>query len=259
MSDPNGVRARLAGLSPERRAALEARLTHTRATRKTEPEPGPLPGNRAGDGGALSDAQRRMWVVDQLDPGNPAYTLSWAYRIEGDLDAGALAAAFDALVERHPILGYVIETRDGEPRQTPGRVRPALLIETMTAGEADAAAREEARYAFDLTTGPLTRARLIQVTPGTGEQRDTGVVPEPLENHRPHEAAEHRLILTLHHILADRWSVAILFSDLFRLYAGEPPPDRPVAYADYVAWQQAGPSPERDLDYWRKALDGLPD
>ncbi|MEV0161795.1 amino acid adenylation domain-containing protein [Nonomuraea fuscirosea] len=269
MSDPNGVRARLAGLSPERRAALEARLTRTRAARRTEPEPGPLPGNRAGDGGALSDAQRRLWVVDQLDPGNPAYTLSWAYRIEGDLDAGALAAAFDALVERHPILGYVIETRDGEPRQAPGRVRPALRIETMTAGEADAAAREEARYAFDLTTGPLTRARLLQVTPETGDRqarvtpetgghRDARATPEAAER-RPHEVAEHRLILTLHHILADRWSVAILFSDLFRLYAGEPPPDRPVAYADYVAWQQAGPSPERDLDYWRKALDGLPD
>ncbi|MEU8395434.1 amino acid adenylation domain-containing protein [Nonomuraea sp. NPDC048892] len=260
MSDPNGVRARLAGLSPQQRAALEARLQRTRAARKSgpfsgpfaQPFTGPIQGNRAGEGGALSDAQRRLWVVDQLDPGNPAYTLSWAYRIEGDLDAAALAAAFDALVERHPILGYVVETRDGEPRQAPGRVRPALRIETMTAGEADAAAQEEARFAFDLTTGPLTRARLIRVTPETGASAGRPARETP-------EAAEHRLILTLHHILADRWSVAILFSDLFRLYAGEPPSDRPVAYADYVAWQQAGPSPERDLDYWRKALDGLPD
>ncbi|RVX39044.1 amino acid adenylation domain-containing protein [Nonomuraea polychroma] len=248
MSDGNGVRARLARLSPEQRAALEARLTRTRAAEKGGPGSEPPPFSLRPDTGpplpdepstgALSDAQRRLWVVDHLDPGNPAYTLSWAYRIVGDLDAAALAAAFDALVDRHPILGYVIETHDGEPRQVPGRVRPTLRVETMSAAEADAVARDEARFAFDLSAGPLTRARLVRVAS---------------------EAQEHRLILTLHHILADRWSVAILFRDLFGLYAGEPLPARPVAYADYVAWQQDRPSLERDLDYWRKALDRLPD
>ncbi|SDH69973.1 non-ribosomal peptide synthetase [Nonomuraea jiangxiensis] len=297
MSDGNGVRARLARLSPEQRAALEARLARTRAARTSGPgtdgpgSDGPMPdgpgsdgarsdgagsdgagsdgagsdgarSNGAGSNGAasdgavpsgaglggpeagvvsgsaLSDAQRRLWVVDQLDPGNPAYTLSWAYRIVGDLDAAALAAAFDALVDRHPILGYVIETRDGEPRQAPGPTRPTLRVETMSAAEADAVARDEARFAFDLSAGPLTRARLVRVAS---------------------EAREHRLILTLHHILADRWSVAILFRDLFRLYAGEPLPALPVAYADHVAQQEDRPTRERDLDYWRKALDGLPD
>ncbi|MEO3871096.1 amino acid adenylation domain-containing protein [Nonomuraea sp. B12E4] len=243
MSDGNGVRARLARLSPEQRAALEARLTRARAAKKDGPDsdPAPFPHPPGPDSGpvsegALSDGQRRLWVVDQLDPGNPAYTLSWAYRIVGDLDAAALAAAFDALVDRHPMLGYAIGTRDGEPRQAPGPTRPALVVETMSAAEADAVARDEARFAFDLSTGPLTRARLLRVA-----------------------SREHRLILTLHHILADRWSVAILFRDLFRLYAGEPLPARPMPYADYVAWQRGGQSRERDLDYWRKALDGLPD
>ncbi|MFI6901260.1 amino acid adenylation domain-containing protein [Nonomuraea sp. NPDC050394] len=233
MSDGNGVRARLARLSPEQRAALEARLARTRAAGKGTSSIPPRP---ASDAGTLSPAQRRLWVVDQLDPGNPAYTLSWAYRIEGDLDAAALAKAFDALVDRHPILGHVIETRDGEPRQAPGTLRPALSVETMPAEGADAVAREEARFAFDLSSGPLTRARLVRVAPG-----------------------EHRLFLTLHHILADRWSVEILFGDLFRLYSGEPMPERPVEYADYVAWQRDRPSGEGDLDYWRKALDDLPD
>ncbi|MCK2217014.1 amino acid adenylation domain-containing protein [Actinomadura sp. ATCC 31491] len=229
MSD-NGVRARLAGLSPERRAALEARLAGAGAARSSGPAPA------AAAPGELSAAQRRLWVVDQLDPGNPAYTLSWAYRITGDLDAAALATAFDALVDRHPILGHVIETRDGEPRQVPGPVRPALRVETMSAAAADAAAREEARFAFDLSAGPLTRARLLRVAAG-----------------------EHRLIVTLHHVLADRWSVGILFRDLFRLYAGEPLPARPVPYAEHVARQRAARSRERDLAYWRAALDGLPD
>ncbi|MEU6730598.1 amino acid adenylation domain-containing protein [Nonomuraea wenchangensis] len=254
MSDGNGVRARLAGLSPEQRAALEARLASARAGKRPGPDaeaPAGAPADRASvdgtpadgtptdrmpAGGELSDAQRRLWVVDQLDPGNPAYTLSWAYRIVGELDAAALAAAFDALVERHPILAHVVETRDGEPRQGPGRVRPALLVEEMSAAEADAAAREEARFAFDLSAGPLTRARLLRVAPG-----------------------EHRLILTLHHILADRWSVAILFRDLFRLYRGEPMDPPPAPYAGYVAWQRDRPSRERDLAYWRAALAGLPD
>ncbi|MFI9550026.1 amino acid adenylation domain-containing protein [Nonomuraea endophytica] len=236
MSDGNGVRARLARLSPEQRAALEARLARTRAADKADKGAPAIPPRPASDTGALSPAQRRLWVVDQLDPGNPAYTLSWAYRIEGDLDAGALAKAFDALVDRHPILGYVIETRDGEPRQTPGHLRPTLSVETMPAEEADAVAREEARFPFDLSAGPLTRARLVRVASG-----------------------EHRLFLTLHHILADRWSVEILFGDLFRLYSGEPMPEQPVEYADYVAWQQGRPSGEGDLDYWRKALDDLPD
>ncbi|MCA2177489.1 amino acid adenylation domain-containing protein [Nonomuraea glycinis] len=252
----DGVRERLARLSPQQRAALEARLARSgngRPARPRDPRddgPPSIP-RRSGAAAPLSDAQRRLWLVDQLDPGNPAYTLSWAYKIEGDLDAAALAAAFDALVERHPILGYVIDARDGEPHQLPGPVRPALLVETLPTAEADAAARHEARFRFDLSTGPLTRARLIHVTPAPGEQRPSGPGQGP---------QEHLLVLTVHHILADRWSVAILFEDLLRLYAGDPLTAVPVAYADYVAWRAERPqSSKEDLDHWRQALQGLPD
>ncbi|SDK64774.1 amino acid adenylation domain-containing protein [Nonomuraea maritima] len=237
MSGLDGVRARLARLSPEQRAALEARVARARPGR-TEPDAVPFPRRADQDGPVpLSDAQRRLFVVDQLDPGNPAYTLSWAYRIVGDLDVAALVRAFDGLVDRHPVLGYVVDVRDGRPCQAPGRSRPTLIVESMPPAEADAAAHAEARFPFDLSTGPLTRARLLRVTPD----------------------AEYRLILTVHHILADRWSVAILFEDLFRLYAGEPLPPPPVTYADYAAWQQDRPRSEDDLAYWRKALDGMPD
>ncbi|WP_336206819.1 amino acid adenylation domain-containing protein [Nonomuraea sp. LPB2021202275-12-8] len=241
MSDVDGVRERLARLSPQQRAALEARLARPRTSRPPAGGPPPIP-RRPGPDAPLSDAQRRLWVVDQLDPGNPAYTLSWAYRIDGDVDAAALADAFDTLVERHPILGYVVTADGGEPRQLPGPVRPALQVDTLPPAEADAAALAEARFRFDLSTGPLTRARLIRVLPGEGPP-------------------EHRLVLTLHHILADRWSVATLLDDLLRLYSGDPLPAAPVAYADYVSWQAGaaqGPR-SRDLDYWRQALHGLPD
>ncbi|MFD2351938.1 condensation domain-containing protein [Nonomuraea ferruginea] len=194
MSDAEGIRERLAALSPDQRAALEARLLGRR--RPSPPTPA-IPHADPRLGAPLTEAQRRLWVADQLDPGNPAYTLSWAYRIDGPLDAAALAAAFDALVERHPVLGYVVTLKDGEPWQAPGPVRPALTVEDVTPAEADAAALGEAGHRFALDTGPLTRARLLRVA-----------------------EREHRLILTLHHILADRWSVAILLRDLLALHAG---------------------------------------
>ncbi|MDA0638928.1 condensation domain-containing protein, partial [Nonomuraea sp. MCN248] len=229
-----GIRDRLAALSPDQRAALEARLLGRRASKA----PGPaIPHTDPALGAPLTEAQRRFWVVDQLDPGNPAYTLSWAYRIEGELDAAALAAAFDALVDRHPVLGYVVTLRDGEPWQTPGPVRPALTVEDLTPAEADRAALAEARFRFDLAAGPLTRARLLRV----GER-------------------EHRLVLTLHHLLADRWSVAILLRDLLALHAGDPLPAAPASYAAYATWQRARPAArEADLAHWRETLAELPD
>ncbi|MEV2266432.1 amino acid adenylation domain-containing protein [Nonomuraea africana] len=183
----------------------------------------------------LSDAQRRLWIIDSLDPGNPAYTLSWAYRIEGSLDHAAMAAAFDALVDRHPVLTHVVTVDDGEPWQRPGPSRPALTISELTEPEADAVELAEAAFRFDLTTGPLVRALLIQVAED-----------------------EHRLVLTLHHILADRWSVAILLNELLELYAGGRPPEPRAGYADYVEWRREQPQGD-DLAYWREALDGLPD
>ncbi|WP_162795316.1 condensation domain-containing protein, partial [Nonomuraea lactucae] len=234
MTDVDRARERLARLTPEQRAALEARLTTPRRPSRTGPPPIPRrpdPGTPA----PLTDAQRRLWVVDQLDPGNPAYTLSWAYTVRGPLDPAAVAAAFDRLVDRHPLLTHVITVHDGEPRQRPGAERPRLLIDTLPAEQADAAARHEARHRFDLATGPLTRARLIRVTPH-----------------------EHRLILTLHHILADRWSVTILLNDLLDLYAGRDLPPPGTDYADYAAWQRTQPH-TADLTYWRDTLTGLPD
>ncbi|MEV4163877.1 amino acid adenylation domain-containing protein [Nonomuraea dietziae] len=199
-------------------------------------EPPPIP--RRPDPSApapLSDAQRRLWIIDSLDPGNPAYTLSWAYGIRGPLDPAAMAAAFDALVDRHPVLGHVVTVLDGEPWQHPGPSRPRLTVTELTAREADAVELAEAAFRFDLTTGPLVRALLIRVAED-----------------------EHRLVLTLHHLLADRWSVAILLNELLELYAGQRPPEPGVGYADYVEWRREQPADD-DLAYWREALADLPD
>ncbi|MDH2425404.1 non-ribosomal peptide synthetase [Sphaerisporangium sp. TRM90804] len=339
MTDVDGLRERLARLTPEQRAALESRMAGARTAGRS---PGAGSARRSGSGPAgqppiprrddpdapvpLSDAQRRLWFVDQLDPGNPAYTLSWAYRVDGELDGQALAAAFDALVDRHPVLRAVVTVHAGEPHQEPGPTRPTLLLTDLSdpsgpsglsgpsdrsdpsalSGPSDwsappgrsdiasmsgrgptpeateaamALASEEARFRFDLTAGPLVRARLIRLAP---------------------EA--HLLTLTLHHIVADRWSVAILFEDLLNLYEARKPsgprsragettrsPDGqavgsadgqtagslddettgssdgeavgapPVAYADYVAWQRGRPVGAESLEYWRGALDGLPE
>ncbi|MEU8110196.1 amino acid adenylation domain-containing protein [Nonomuraea muscovyensis] len=251
MTDVDRARERLARLTPEQRAALEARLA---ATRRQHTGPQPAPAHPPQNGGRhgppiprradptaaapLSHAQRRLWIVDQLDPGNPAYTLSWAYDIDGPLDTTALTAAFDTLLDRHPILGHIITVHDGEPRQEPGPVRPALHLDTMTAAQADDTAANEARHRFDLATGPLTRARLIRLAPD-----------------------RHRLLLTLHHILADRWSITLLLGELLDLYAGTHPPQPPADqrdYGDYAAWSLQQPHGD-DLAYWRDTLAGLPD
>jgi hypothetical protein len=106
-------------------------------------------------------------------------------------------------------------------------------------------AEEEARHAFDLTTGPLLRARLVRL-----------------------EAEEHALFLTMHHVVFDGWSVGVLLAELSALYsafaAGEPSPlpELPVQYGDYAVWQRehlAGEQLERQLEYWKAKLAGAPE
>ncbi|MFC4590806.1 non-ribosomal peptide synthetase [Sphaerisporangium corydalis] len=275
MSDVDKVREKLARLTPEQRAKLESRLTRPPTT-SAAPDPlppspvavPPIPRRPDQDAPApLSDAQRRLWIVDRLDPGNPAYTLSWAYRVNGDLDGQALAAAFDALVDRHPILRAVITVHDGEPSQQPGPLRPTLLRSSLstpphpatpttpdlapspaTEAAAVSIASEEARHRFDLTTGPLARARLVRLS-----------------------TTSHLLTLTLHHIIADRWTVSILLEDLLNLYKTQTSAghlesvamfgkaaDRPD-YADYVVWERGRRDWAGGLGYWRGVLEGLPE
>jgi amino acid adenylation domain-containing protein len=199
----------------------------------------------------LSFAQQRLWFVAQLDPGSAEYNVPLRVRLGGEVDAGVLEAALGALVSRHEVLRTrLIAGPDGIPAQVidppgefslpvsdvSGEPEPARAVRELLA--ADAAAP------FDLTAGPLLRARLIRV--GAGEQV---------------------LAVTAHHVVFDEWSGQILRRELSALYQafreGRPDPLPPlrVQYADYAVWQRqhlAGPVLDAQLAYWTAQLEGLP-
>ncbi|WP_207309469.1 non-ribosomal peptide synthetase [Streptomyces kasugaensis] len=200
---------------------------------------------------ALSFAQQRLWFLAQMQGASAAYHMPQAVRLRGPLDRAALARALDTLVARHEVLRTRLIPAAGAACQRidpPGAGFP-LRVHDLT-GEADAEAalaalqREEATAPFDLARGPLARGRLVTLA----------------EDHQV-------MLLTLHHIVSDGWSMGVLTREIGALYAafrrGEPDPlpPLPVQYADYAAWQRQWLSdggPARQGAYWRKALADAP-
>ncbi|MFG1951744.1 amino acid adenylation domain-containing protein [Micromonospora sp. NPDC048830] len=202
------------------------------------------------DGGLLpaAPAQRRLWLLHQLDPDSAgAYVIGSAVRLRGPLDADALAAAFADVVARHEALRTSFEVVDGEPAQ---RVHPELTVPVERvdlAGDVAAVAaltRDRLTAPFDLATAPLVRATLVRV-----------------------DADEHHLLLALHHAVGDQWSTQVVVRDLVAAYrarvAGTPVdlPPPAVQYADVAAWQRdrlAAGGHDEDLSWWTERLAGLP-
>ncbi|MBV9109781.1 MAG: amino acid adenylation domain-containing protein, partial [Gemmatimonadetes bacterium] len=221
-------------------AAVEARLP-----KLADAAAGPVEGERVYPASA---AQRRLWVLDRLEPGSPAFTLAGGVRLRGALDAAALERALTAVFARHAALRTRIEARDGEPVQVvspPSAValevadRPAL----DDAGLA-ALAAEEAALPFALARGPLFRARLVRIA------RD-----------------DHALLWALHQAAGDARSAAVVLADLAALYQGEAAgspavlPPLSVQYgevAERQAVHAAGPAYQEGLRWWAGTLRGAP-
>jgi amino acid adenylation domain-containing protein len=212
---------------------------------------GILPAARDGEL-PLSFSQQRLWFLDHFQPGNNFYNVPAAFRLSGDLNLHALESSLSRIVERHEALRTTIDTRDGRPLQCihpaePVRVRRVDLTDVPAAlreGRARGVAQAEAERPFDLRLGPLFRGTLIVLEPN-----------------------EHILILNLHHIVSDGWSIGVLVNELTGLYrsacTGETPnlPELPIQYADFAIWQRqylAGDELARHLDYWRRHLQGAP-
>ncbi len=192
----------------------------------------------------LSFAQQRLWLVDRLEPGSAAYNMAGALRLRGPLDAAALRAGLDALVERHETLRTTFAERDGEPVQVIREPAPVALSMLDLRGvadplrEAERLAGEEALRPFDLARGPLLRATLLRLAED-----------------------DHVLCFTLHHIVADGWSLRVLVRELSAVYAGARLPELPVQYADFAVWQRgrlSGEVLEAQLAWWRERLAGAP-
>ncbi|MFL5539509.1 MAG: amino acid adenylation domain-containing protein, partial [Longimicrobiaceae bacterium] len=211
-----------------------------------------VPGER--DGALpLSFAQERLWFIDRLEPGSAVYNLPMALRLGGALDESALERSLSEIVRRHEALRTVFAEVDGSPVQV---IAPfggfALPVEDLSAlsevdrrAAAEQRAGEEAARPFDLAAGPLFRAALLRL----GEE-------------------DHVLLLSMHHIVSDGWSMGVLFRELSALYAAyregreSPLPELAVQYADYAVWQReqlAGEVLDRQLAYWKERLAGAPE
>ncbi|HEX2296773.1 MAG TPA: amino acid adenylation domain-containing protein [Actinomycetota bacterium] len=199
-----------------------------------------------------SFGQERLWVLEHLRADVPLYMHSFALRCRGPLDVDALRGAVAALVARHETLRTRFEIRDGGLVQV---VLPELDVDvavvdlaSLPPAEAEAEARRRAEAVddepVDLARPPLVRFRLLRVAPD-----------------------DHVLVVAIHHIVSDGWSIDVLLRELGLCYdalvAGERPvlPDLPIQYADYAAWQRAwlsGDELDRQVAYWSDALAGAP-
>ncbi|HEY7426696.1 MAG TPA: condensation domain-containing protein, partial [Gemmataceae bacterium] len=241
----NDFSSEVAHLSPERRELLERLLRQE----SVASPPGILPRNGGGDV-PLSFAQEQLWFLDQLGPGNPAYNIAATVRFGGTLDPVALEQALRALVCRHDILRTTFVARAGQPVQLVAPNLPLAVPLVDLCGlpeiERESRVRElavaEARKPFDLACGPLLRASLLRL----GDD-------------------EHLLLLTVHHIAADGWSMRVLVRELAEVYeafaAGHEVllPELPAQYADHAIRQRQslqGQVLGEQLAYWRERLAG---
>jgi len=246
------------GVEPPLRVVFEASTVaelaeRVEALRRAAPPvlPPVVPVERAGPL-PLSFAQERLWFLDRLEPDSPFYNIPSSLRLGGDLDVLALERAFGEVVRRHEALRTRFTLVAGAPVQLvepfEGFVLP--VEEVHSAGEAERAAEvrrramEEAESPFDLASGPLLRAKLLRLG-----------------------AAEHVLLVSLHHIVGDAWSMDTLFRELAALYTAyraggaSPLPELAVQYADYAVWQRrvlGGAALDGQLAYWRGRLAGAP-
>ncbi|MEU1503426.1 amino acid adenylation domain-containing protein [Kitasatospora sp. NPDC005748] len=229
-----------------RQELLRRRLAGRAGTAPAEgiaraPRGGPLP---------LSFAQRRLWILDRLQPGSTEYLVTASLRLTGPLDRAALRTALDGIQHRHEVLRTRYPVVDGEPVQVVDAPSVVPLTEedlsTLDRAAADARLADlatGARRPVDLAEGPVLSAVLARLAP-----------------------REHVVLLTVHHIACDGWSEDLLVGELAERYddavAGRPArtPDLPVQYADYAVWQRERLSDgalRRRLDHWNERLAAL--
>jgi amino acid adenylation domain-containing protein len=235
------------GLDLKRRALFEKLLQQERAGSTSTSA---IARRATGGSAPLSFAQERLWFLDRLQPGNSAYSVPMAIGLAGPLNVAALERSLNEIVRRHEVLRTAFSFMEAQPVQVIAAAEslrlPLIDLQGLpdTESEARRLAAEEALRPFDLARGPLVRTRLLRL----GEQ-------------------EHVLLLPMHHIVSDGWSLGVLFRELSVLYenfsSGKPSPlpELPIQYADFAVWQRQwlqGEVLEGQLSYWKKQLAAAP-
>jgi amino acid adenylation domain-containing protein len=193
----------------------------------------------------LSFNQEALWFLHELAPGSSAYNVAAAVRIRGALDAALMQRSLDAIVARHESLRTSFRSERGVARpQIAASLQIPLPVERVRdEDEAAEWARREAGAPFDLAQAPLFRARLLRL-----------------------DETHHILLVTMHHIVTDGWSFAVLLRELSAVYRAFetaepwPLPELPIQYADYAAWQRhwlAGDTLDALLAFWKAELSGV--
>ncbi|MFB2979500.1 condensation domain-containing protein, partial [Microseira sp. BLCC-F43] len=199
-----------------------------------------------------SFAQERLWFLDQLEEKSATYNVPKAVRMTGDLNVSALKQAIAKIIDRHEVLRTHFPSVDGKPIQVIEPEATLQIVEMdwqhLPQQEQDLQVQnyiqQEVHTPFDLSQGPLLRVTLLQLTP-----------------------QESVLLITLHHIISDGWSLAVFVQELFALYQAysqgkpSPLPELSVQYADFALWQRqwlTGEVQHKQLQYWQKQLTGAP-
>ncbi|WP_417732505.1 amino acid adenylation domain-containing protein [Rosistilla oblonga] len=242
---------RLRQLSPEKRALLEQMLLEKSRRRPAQTAPTTkIPRRPADAPQLLSQAEQRLWFVDRLEPDDPFYNMPLAARITGPLDRQAFTRSIQAIVDRHETLRSTYHLVDGQPER---RVAETLAIQPRFVDEFEDLPRQltlESRESFDIETGPLFRAIVYRIA-----------------------EEEHVVLLVMHHIVSDGWSMIVMLKEIAAFYAAfQSDPSRPIddasilpplpiQYSDFAYWQQSAMSEsrmEQQLEYWRTQLAGAP-
>ncbi len=190
----------------------------------------------------LSFAQQRLWFLDQLEPGSALYNISRAFRLNGPLEVDRLQQAFNAIVSRHEALRTTFVETDGRPVQLvvphlelPLQRHDLRSIHSETRSEElERLLALEAERPFDLSGGPLLRLTVFH----TADE-------------------ENVLLLSIHHAIADAWSVNLFFQELAAFYLDKPAQPLPIQYLDYAAWQQHAGT-DAQLAFWKHELASAP-
>ncbi|MCK5574127.1 MAG: non-ribosomal peptide synthetase, partial [Bacteroidetes bacterium] len=244
MSD---ISKQIADLSPEKRKLLEILLKDEGVNLARSVI---VPQKRDTNSFPLSFAQQRLWFIDQLEPGSGQYNIPVGFRMVGSLDVRGLEEVIHRIVQRHESLRTVFSSRDDEPIQVVAselKLKPRFVdLRTTPVSRREEEARqmliEEAQQPFDLERAPLMRATVLRL-----------------------QDKEYWVLLTLHHIISDGWSMSVLAKEIVSLYqttvSGAPSllPDLPIQYADFACWQKEwfrGEEVEKQVRYWREQLGG---
>src|SRR5690349_18248453 len=239
-------------LSAEKRSLLEKLLKEQEAPQHTEQPPALDLHLEGKDAFVLSFSQRRLWFLDQLEPGSAFYNFPLAVPFNVAVNAAVLQRSINEIVRRHEALRTVFDQVDGEPVQVvlPEMTLPLDVVDLRTIdkesqnAELTRLAAELAQRPFDLASGPLLRTTLLRRGP-----------------------EDNVFLLVIHHIVSDGWSLGVFWRELVALYNAfyvsrlSPLPELPIQYADFAVWQRdrlRGESLDALLSYWRKQLDGMP-